>query len=159
MFKELSKGLAKSGRDWRDIAQTQRLIDSYERDRRGSARRRDQLQELDRLTRERDRLSGQLLDATTTLGGTSPPAYVAPREVAAVRRKIAALDLRLRRMVAEPNPRSGLIEKLGADLKVEMSVLGHQILLILGIVVAYIIFFGALLWIFPYVWNWFWSFP
>ena len=100
-----------------------------------------------------------MLDATTTLGGTPPPAYVAPREVAAVRRKIAALDLRLRRTVAEPNPRSGLIEKLGAELKVEMSVLGHQILLILGIVVAYIIFFGALLWILPYVWNWFWSFP
>ena len=156
MFKEIRRGLAASERNSRHIAQTRRLIDSVGRD---SRRRGDQLDEMNRLDRERAKLSRQLLDATTTLEGEAPPAYVAPRDIAAVRRRIEAIDARLMQLYTAPAPTAGVLDRLGADLKVEMSVIGHQLLLMLGIVIANILFFGLLILIFPYVWDWFWSFP
>ena len=161
MFKEIRQGLADSERVTRQLAASQRLMDSY----RPNPRRWDRLEEFNRLSQDRDTLSRQLLEATTTMDGAGAPAYVAPQDVAAIRRKIAALDVRLGRMAADPrlmgdpSPHEGVLQKLGADLKVEMSVIGHQLLLVLGLVVAYTLFFLLLFWAFPYVWDWFWSFP
>ena len=51
------------------------------------------------------------------------------------------------------------LRELGDKLREEMSVLGHQLLLILLIAVVNIVFFGLLIFVLPYAWDWFWSFP
>ena len=156
MIKDLRHGLAESAQDWRHIARTRQLLNGLERDRRG---RQDQLDEMDWLDRERAKLSRQLLEATTTIEGGTRSAYVPPHEVAAIRQQIEVIDARLRRLYTAPAANRGVLRKLAPNLKVELSVIGHQLLLILGIVIANIVFFGLLIWVFPYVWNWFWSFP
>ena len=159
MFKEIRQALAHSEETTRLIAASRRTWEGYDSPQRQWERRRDQLDELNRLTRERDTLSRQLLEATTILDGAPPPAYVDPRDIAVVRRRIESIDSRIRRLCLEPPRQAGALKTLGSDLRVEMSVLGHQLLLMLAIVVANFIFFGILIWLLPYVWDWFWSFP
>jgi len=89
MFKELSQGLAKSERDWRQLKEIERDISRLER-------------------------------------------YGKP---------------------VSPG------EKLWEDVKIELSVAGHQMLLMIGIGLGYVVLFLLLLWAFPYIWDWFWSFP
>lgn len=145
MFREIRQALAHSEETTRLIAASRRTWEGHDSPQRQWERRRDQLDEIDRLTRERDMLSRQLLEATTILEGAPPPAYVDPRDVAAVRRKIEWIDGRIQSLCLEPPRQAGALEKLGADLRVEMSVLGHQLLLILGILIANIVFFGILI--------------
>ena len=159
MFKEIRQGLAESESGWRQIAQTRRLIHNLERDRRCAGRRHDQLDEMNRLDRERAKLSQQLLEATTTIEGGTRSAYVSPREIAAIRRQIEVIDERLGRLYTAPAPTDGVFDSIRADLRIELSVLGHQLLLILGIVIANIIFFGLLAVAFPYIFDWFFSLP
>ena len=62
-----------------------------------------------------------------------------------------------RRLLAKINrggKPEGPMQQFTDDLKVELSVLGHQVLLVVMIAAANIIFFGLLIFALPYLFRW-----
>ena len=74
-------------------------------------------------------------------------------------RRSADIDRKIKSLLDRSPPSERSFDDLAHDLKVELRVVGHHALLMIGIALSYALLFMVLIWVFPYVWNWFWSFP